>query len=621
MNRKLLLFLLAFVFIPLTVLDASPVEVTRALSGSQTAVRGDVDVSIRLVGGKGSVLREGRDINLTFRTSRDAYVIIYNIDSEGLVQLLYPENGKLLKTKGEEVYFLPDKDKGLSWEVRGETGIEYIHAIAVTNGDRINIEELQYLAANRDLQGGEQLRVDIDPYLAFNMIDELLIADADNIAPASDFTYFFINQEVDYPRYLCASCHGEGRIEDPYAVECPEVVIEKMLYEEDPVYPYPALFSVQHVDDTGGDGYASEYYEDNLSGGLGGYDSYDDDKVYLSIYYTDYDYPYSFYYPTFRTWNTYYYDPWGWDYYDPWYDGFYFTVGWNDYYYHHWPFYTWYDYRYDYYAWSVNYRYYDGFLDYYCYNDYYTRDRRSIYSGRDFKKRSIDYAMVTRTNDRTRTLHDSKVSRTKSLSPDARIPSSALRDKTIRDKTAVSSTRDALSPNIRTGSTVYDRNVKREVIHGDASKVRTGDPRTTRTTRRTYSPSKGTTTRRSSEDKKTPLNYNNSRTTTDRRSNGADTRKSSSSRSSTSRERTRSSSTSKSSTSVKKSSTTSKSRSSSTKKADKPDSKSSAGRSSTSRSVSRSSSSASSSRSSSGGSASRSSSSGSSSRSSSGRKK
>ena len=83
MTRKLMLFLLAVILIPFSVSNASPVEITRTVSYPAQYARSDVGLSLRLIGGKGSVLLPGRDINLTFQTERDAYVVIYNIDSEG----------------------------------------------------------------------------------------------------------------------------------------------------------------------------------------------------------------------------------------------------------------------------------------------------------------------------------------------------------------------------------------------------------------------------------------------------------------------------------------------------------------------------------------------------------
>ena len=89
MKRSLLIFLLAVIVISPAAASAAPVEINTS-PALKPAVASDLDVSLRLIGGRGAVLIPGRDINLTFQTSSDAYVIIYNIDSEGYVHLLYP---------------------------------------------------------------------------------------------------------------------------------------------------------------------------------------------------------------------------------------------------------------------------------------------------------------------------------------------------------------------------------------------------------------------------------------------------------------------------------------------------------------------------------------------------
>jgi len=491
MKRRLLLFLLVVTIISVSGVNASPVEITRSSSTSYASARSDVDLSLRLIGGKGSVFMPGRDINLTFETSRDAYVIVYGIDSEGLVQLLYPMDGVLKKVEGQKVHFLPDRNGGIKWEVSGKTGMEYFHAVAVTGADRIDAEELRFLAQNAGAPADRQYRIDSDPLLAFNTIDEALIGDAREIPIATDFTYFYINRKVDYPRYLCSKCHGEGRISDPYAMECPEIVIEKLVYEDedDLRYPYPSLFAVRHVD--GGDYYESSDYADNITGGWDDDDYYDDDSnIYLSIYYTDYDYPYRFDYPAFRSWYFSNYDPWRWD-YDPWGWGFNFTWGWDDYYYHRWPYQSWYAHRYNWYNWNCMYGY-----NYCCggwytpwyhhghnFNDYdHHRKDRSIYAGRTSTKRSIDYAATSTRSSREKTIAGSRLGTTRTAS--------AAEKKSERVKgsrQAVAARRDGTTPVTRVGSALggsENREVRRKVIYGSDSRTRSVNTGQTRSARR-----------------------------------------------------------------------------------------------------------------------------------------
>jgi hypothetical protein len=384
MNRSLLTFLLAVTVFSSAAATAAPVEINNS-PALQPAAAVDLDVSLRLIGGTGAVLMPGRDINLTFQTSSDAYVIIYNIDSEGYVHLLYPVGGRPEMINGKKVHFLPEQGAGVTWEVGRDTGIEYIHAIAVDDPSRIDRDELYYLAQNSTMPEERRLRIDMDPFLAFNMIDEELIPDAERMTPATDYTYFYINRKVDYPGYLCYKCHSPSKIPDPYAMDCPEVDIEMMAANEDAGYPYPQLFAVLQAGETAPeDEYESfTYYDDNLSVGYSEYD-YDQQKVYLSVYY-NYGYsPYYYYWPGYWSWyggcgsNWYWSVNWG--------------IGWGwggGCYYHHYPFYSWHPYSYHAYWHGYHDGYWNGYYGNggYYNGNYYAGNSRSLYAGRSFSKR------------------------------------------------------------------------------------------------------------------------------------------------------------------------------------------------------------------------------------------
>jgi hypothetical protein len=417
MKHSLLTFLLAAIFILPTAASAAPVEINSS-PALKPAVVSDLDVSLRLIGGRGAVLMPGRDINLTFQTSSDAYVIIYNIDSEGYVHLLYPADGRPAMISGKKVHFLPEQGRGVTWEVGGDTGIEYIHAIAVNDPSRIDRDELYYLAQNSTMPEERRLRIDMDPFLAFNMIDEELIEDSEKMSPSTDYTYFYINRKVDYPGYLCYKCHSPSKIPDPYAMECPEVDIEMIAANEDAGYPYPQLFAViQAGSDAPEDEYDSyTYYADNLSLGYDDYD-YDEQKVYLSVYYSYGGYPYSYYWPGYYPWYVNWSSSWGWNSY--WGIGW----GWGGCYYHHYPFYSWYPYSYTYWH-GYNHGYWDGYYGgggYYPPAHYTGGNKRSIYAGREFTKRSsLDYASTRIKTSRDATIASSRLVKQRTKTATAR---------------------------------------------------------------------------------------------------------------------------------------------------------------------------------------------------------
>lgn len=472
MKRLLTLFLLAVFLVPVLSSDSFGLAFELKKSRGGAAVTGDdLTVSVRLIGGKGAVLKPGRDVNLTFQTSRDAYVVLYNIDSEGFVHLLFPEDGTPKKVKGRKVHFLPEPGKGLYWEVGNTTGIEYVHALAVSDRDMLKEEELYFLAQSRKLAEEKKLRIDMDPFLAFNMIDEEVMVDATTAGPATDYTYFYVNKKVDYPRYLCVKCHGTDKIADPYAMECPEIVIERAVYEEDLHYPYPEIFQVRHAGEETEEEYytSTEYAERATDEWDGDYkDEYDDDKVYLSIYYTDSDYPYRMYYPHYRYYVSYhhpFYWNWWWD--------FGWSFYWADYYYYHWPFYSWYGPSH--YYWAYYYQWHP-YRWHYWDDCCYAYRHRSIGGDRYITKRKLHYASTVNRVRRKEAIHASRLSerridaasRTR-LDRRRMLDRSRLADRAVRRGASTRATRYRTD---RTGARRSD--LERRIVHGrDRASTRT----------------------------------------------------------------------------------------------------------------------------------------------------
>jgi hypothetical protein len=577
---------LAVIFLAASLHSVEIKKSTGPLAGGE-----ELMISVRVAGGNGSVLKPGERVKLTFQTNRDAYVVLYNIDSEGYVTLLYPEDGRPSRVEGQKVYFLPDAGSGFNWVVDGKTGIEYIHAVATDDPTAIREEELYFLARNRKQPEDKRFKIDGDPFLSFNMIDEEIIGNAKDTYPATDYTYFYINRKVDYPRYLCSKCHAPGKLTDPYNMDCPEVIIERFAYEGDNGYPYPPLFDITYTDESGDDYYASSEYIDKHFE----YDYAEDDErpIYLSIYYSDYYYPYRYYWPSYRTfWTSYYYDPFWWDFY--WYWDFGFSFYFTDYYYHYWPFYSWYYpysrhwiYDYHHHYW----RYYDC-----CYNDY-----RPLYADRSVAKRTLNYTAASTDLMRDRTIANSRLADSGSRTYARRArDAEAATSRRVSAESRLAERLDRRTPVRRSdyGSSrttgQESRNVRKRVVHGlersrgvvERSRNRTA-PETRGEIRRVprrSSGSSGNSRIRRSEIKKVER-------TTGSRSEGAKQSGRSNSKSSTRRQRDRSSQREavKKSDSKRESSAPSRSRSTSSRAVRKSTSPSRSSSASSSRSSGRSS--------------------------------
>lgn len=401
MKRGVLLLLCAALLVPLSQASSLPVDLRTGKAAAAVPARSDLAVVVDVTGEPGDVFESGSAITVSFRVSRDAYVVVYNIDSEGYVHLLHPMDARPVLSEGRRTYFLPEPGSGTVWETGGKTGIEYIHAVAVEDASLLNEDELYFLSRSERMSDEKRLRIDMDPGLAFNMIDEEIVRDAARNAPATDYAHFYINRRVDYPRYLCAKCHSPGKVSDPYAMECPETVIEPSGDDGSAGYPYAALFDVR----------ASGAADDGDYASSGGNDEegapYDDvdTHIYLSFGYGAYD-----------PWYDYSWFGWGWGW--QWWDPFWWGVGWGWPYYYGWGYSPWW--RYPWYGCGFC----DG--DYWHYRDSGLR-YRPVYGERAVTKRLIDYQRTSRELSRERSIGNTRLARAKAGESTRRLERSDLR--------------------------------------------------------------------------------------------------------------------------------------------------------------------------------------------------
>ena len=88
-------------------------------------------VSLGLTDPSGSVYSVGEAIRLTIETDANAYVVLFDIDTEGFVNLLYPRDIEIFqKFYGGQKYKIPSRADE-AFIVSGPTGMEFARARAV----------------------------------------------------------------------------------------------------------------------------------------------------------------------------------------------------------------------------------------------------------------------------------------------------------------------------------------------------------------------------------------------------------------------------------------------------------------------------------------------------------
>ncbi len=184
----------------------------------------------------GAVLATGDDISFEYQTREDAAVIVFNIDSQGLVHVLHPQDEPEV-SRALQSYTVP-ADGTSDLVVDSPTGIEFVFALAVRDPSAISTAALDRL---REIDsGGEPYRVEGDPFLAANTIADDLVSGVSNRDLYFGYTYFYVNDRVEYPCYLCAACDGVP--DDPSCEE--NRVVQSFDRDQTLTYPLSRAYEI-----------------------------------------------------------------------------------------------------------------------------------------------------------------------------------------------------------------------------------------------------------------------------------------------------------------------------------------------------------------------------------------
>ncbi|MFZ1946892.1 MAG: DUF4384 domain-containing protein [bacterium] len=181
--------------------------------------------------GTGGMYRVGDPVEISVRPYEDCYVMVYEIDTDGYLKVLFPRDCDYdAYLEGGVTYTIGGGYRRLY--AAGPSGMEYVHVVASYEPFREiywhGCSGYDRYAFNVTWQGfhdywGSALppRVYGDPYMAMQTIDEFICIDALEAGMASaGFTYFYVGERVHYPRYLCYDCHGFTGHVRPYTDVC-----------------------------------------------------------------------------------------------------------------------------------------------------------------------------------------------------------------------------------------------------------------------------------------------------------------------------------------------------------------------------------------------------------------
>ena len=173
--------------------------------------------------GDDAVYQPGQRMEISARASEDAYLLVYEIDAEGHVRLLYPYRGSSGFVEGRRTYPVPPERSNVDLIVEEPVGQCYVVAIAARDPFRelpwylrpydMQAEQVGYEGMRDDEEGvTAEGRIVGDPFVAMERIRRRVLDDAqDADAFGTSYATYYVHNEVRYPRYLCYDCHRPGR--------------------------------------------------------------------------------------------------------------------------------------------------------------------------------------------------------------------------------------------------------------------------------------------------------------------------------------------------------------------------------------------------------------------------
>lgn len=184
------------------------------------------------------VIRRGQSVRVFFEAESDAYVTVFRIDTDGRVEVLFPQGPwdnnfargaqpYEVRTYGDRSAFRGDDYPGAGY-VFAVTSLDPFDYAAISRGARWDYRNLGYRG-----------RIVGDPYVAVTDLIDLILPPGYD-AYDYDVMHYYVDRRVDYPRFLCYDCHAYASYAEwnPYHDPCFRFRI--VVYNDPYYYPLRA---------------------------------------------------------------------------------------------------------------------------------------------------------------------------------------------------------------------------------------------------------------------------------------------------------------------------------------------------------------------------------------------
>jgi len=180
----------------------------------------DLRAAVWLDRGEDEIYQKGDEMGVGFQVNQDAYAVVYRIDIEGRVAVLWPrsrfDDGFVF---GGHEYLLPVAG-ARKLRVAAAAGEGYVET--VVSKYPFDLRDLEIDFHHEPTADRYDFLVAGDPFLAINEVNYAVTGLEDSAEyVVTNYTSYYVHQAVDHPRYLCTQCHFEDDVAyHPYRDTC-----------------------------------------------------------------------------------------------------------------------------------------------------------------------------------------------------------------------------------------------------------------------------------------------------------------------------------------------------------------------------------------------------------------
>lgn len=181
------------------------------------------------------LVRRGEQVRIQYRTSEDAYVAVFRIDTDGRVALLSPvdpwDDGLRPGARDQELRLATSP----YWTVTDDPGMGYMFLVA--SPVPLDFSRFGFHPEfGWDLSAVASTVYD-DPYVAMDDFIAAILPDWRDVGYALDFVSYHVDEPRSYPRFLCYDCHTYQSFDawNPYDAMCASYRV--VVYDDPYFYP------------------------------------------------------------------------------------------------------------------------------------------------------------------------------------------------------------------------------------------------------------------------------------------------------------------------------------------------------------------------------------------------